>query len=139
LFSHDERDFVATEFVDKFAWKCRIFPERYLSLIFNLFVLTPAIGDQFVGRKDEQKMFEDFLKEQTGGLLILGIRGIGKTSLLYKFKEIAERLGYKTVFISCSSLERRISGIPYGIKVLAEDVKRFGGRFGDIVKLATEI
>lgn len=48
----------------------------------NPYLIQPAEGDDFVGRKASYRRLERYLKEKSAILLVTGERGIGKTSFL---------------------------------------------------------
>jgi tetratricopeptide (TPR) repeat protein len=52
------------------------------SIMENPYVIQPAEGDDFVGRKASYHKLERYLKEKSSIILVTGERGIGKTSFL---------------------------------------------------------
>ena len=64
----------------------------------------PARPDFFVGRTEEVEQFEEFLSQTMHGspmnMAITGNRGIGKTSILFKFEDIAKNAGCLTLRLS---------------------------------------
>lgn len=77
--------------------------ERFIYFIYSLFRMRlnpfnpqqPARPDFFVGREPEIIQFEKFLHQTIAGspmnMSITGNRGIGKTSILVKFEEVAKK------------------------------------------------
>ena len=94
----------------------------------------PVEPEYFIGRKDEIKLFERFLKSTKDGnpfnIAVLGERGIGKTSLLRKFEDIGEKSGSIGVR---GSLDPSISNLPELCTYLLELIREKGvGKSGKI-------
>lgn len=74
---------------------------------------VPARPDFFVGREPEIIEFEKFLNQTIGGspmnMSITGNRGIGKTSVLVKFEQIAKQNG--CLVVRLSNYEGNVSSI----------------------------
>jgi len=93
----------------------------------------PADPEQFVGRKNEIRIFTQSLEQSFYGnpqnLAIMGERGIGKSSLLRKFEKIAEDKNClvirRDVDASVNSLQMLAYCILYALK---EEGKRFFSR-----------
>src|SRR4051812_226306 len=93
----------------------------------------PGVGlppPHLAGREQEQQRFQRVLRsapEIPGNIRLSGLRGVGKTVLLARFKEIAESAGWATVSVEvqprmnnetalqdvlsdqCAQLEQRLS------------------------------
>lgn len=86
----------------------------------------PARPDFFVGRMPEIEEFERFLSQTMHGspmnLSITGNRGMGKTSLLVKFEEIARNNG--CLVLRLSNYEGNIHDIVEFSDYLASNIKR---------------
>jgi len=83
--------------------------------------VEPADRELFTGRTREIGLFQDFIsRAKTGSedrriFVITGIPGIGKSSLLKRFAQIAEKEGIEVLL-------RRVSAA--GVRVFFDDVKR---------------
>lgn len=99
----------------------------------------PVEPEYFIGRKDEIKLFERFLKSTKNGnpfnIAVLGERGIGKTSLLRKFENIGEKSGSIGVR---GSLDPSISNLPelctYILELMREKGVGKSGRIKEFFK-----
>lgn len=94
----------------------------------------PIEPEYFIGRKDEIKLFERFLKSTKDGnpfnIAVLGERGIGKTSLLRKFEDIGGKSGCICVR---GSLDPSISNLPELCTYILELIREKGvGKSGKI-------
>lgn len=100
----------------------------YLSIMrFNPFNPTqPARPDFFVGREPELTEFEKITTQTMHGspmnMLITGNRGMGKTSLLVKFEQIARGMGLLVLRIS--NYEGNISNIADFCDYITSNLKR---------------
>ncbi|MEM1723494.1 MAG: ATP-binding protein [Candidatus Jordarchaeales archaeon] len=71
-------------------------------------LLSPAASDTFTGRSDEVRFFQRFILDVKSGsetrraVLVSGIPGIGKSSLLNKFRDIASVEGVTTIPLTVS-------------------------------------
>ncbi|MDO8553595.1 MAG: BlaI/MecI/CopY family transcriptional regulator [Candidatus Micrarchaeota archaeon] len=90
----------------------------------NPFVLGLQTEELF-GRKEEMELFSAYLDEHTPmKIAIVGVKGIGKTTLMKKFRQIADKnkLETKTLYagrISISELKKEVADI-----IFIEDVDR---------------
>ena len=66
-----------------------------------------AIPEALLGRNDQLEAFSVLLKRMAKGrsaqsMIITGLRGVGKTVLLNRFRKIAEDVGWQVVFLEAS-------------------------------------
>jgi len=77
-------------------------------------LLSPAGSDVFTGRPDEVRFFQRFISDVKAGaetrraVLVSGIPGIGKSSLLNKFRSIADVEGIAVIPLNVSFSEARL-------------------------------
>lgn len=86
----------------------------------------PARPDFFVGREPEILEFEKILVQTINGspmnLVVTGNRGVGKTSLLVKFEQIAKEK--KCLVLRMSNYEGNVSTLPEFCDYLCSNLKR---------------
>lgn len=87
---------------------------------------VPARPNFFIGREPEIKKFEGFLNQTTHGspmnMSVVGNRGMGKTSLVVKFEQIARE--NKCLVLRLSNYEGNISNITELIDFMCSNLKR---------------
>lgn len=83
--------------------------------------LGPASHENFVDRKKElETIVSMFTREERGSHLVIGERGIGKSSLLLEARYEAEERGFLTIYVSLPEVPHAL----YAIKGLTEEMER---------------
>lgn len=103
---------------------------------------TPNAGESpeaLLGRNDQLEAFSILLKRMAQGrsaqsMIITGLRGVGKTVLLNRFRRIAEDDGWKVVFLEASkhdeaSFRSAISAGMHAVLLQLSPRKRWSERF----------
>ena len=83
--------------------------------------LGPASHENFVDRKKElETIVSMFTRDERGAYLVIGERGIGKSSLLLEARYEAEEKGFLTIYVSLPEVPHAL----YAIKGLTEEMER---------------
>ncbi len=93
-----------------------------------------ASQNSFIGREAQLKMFRDVLTESYEDrkkviFNISGQGGIGKTTLLKRFREIAEGLNHSTAYVDEGAQSNRVEDVPEALDRLAADFEKQGHKF----------
>ena len=100
--------------------------------------------ENIVGRKEQEETFQNLIKTISGGriigLSISGPRGYGKTTMLLNFESIAEKEGFKTIFVKIEKRDTDITIINKLSKGTSSNIEEFidesnKNQFGTLILL----
>lgn len=78
----------------------------------------------FIGRKDElRRLIDNYIRRDSGSILVSGDRGVGKTSLVYKALQEVKKKNDKTIFIVLNALQLGIETYAKTDKTIKPELK----------------